>query len=105
MVRWGQRGRVGEEGIKPRARAIVRDLTPWLAEEEVDALPAPLSLRRGESWYANLTLQAVPRMARPLAVRPAWQEAWQLQRDMRRRQQHTSRWSQGLQRGVPRSGL
>ena len=105
MVRWGQRGRVGEEGIKPRARAIVRDLTPWLAEEEVDALPAPLGLRRGESWYANLTLQSIPRMARPLAVRPAWQEAWQLQRDMRRRQQHASRWSQGLQRGVPRSGL
>jgi hypothetical protein len=60
IVRWGQRGRVGSAAIKPRARALAQALVPWLDASEVDALPAPLPMRAGQSWAANLSLPAPP---------------------------------------------
>lgn len=60
IVRWGQRGRVGSAAIKPRARAVAQALVPWFNAGEVDNLPAPLQMRAGESWTANLALPAPP---------------------------------------------
>jgi hypothetical protein len=60
IVRWGQRGRVGSAAIKPRARAVAQALVPWFDANEVDNLPAPLPMRAGESWNANLVLPAPP---------------------------------------------
>jgi hypothetical protein len=60
IVRWGQRGRVGSAAIKPRARALAQALVPWFDAAEVDNLPAPLPMRAGESWNANLALPAAP---------------------------------------------
>lgn len=56
MVRWGQRGRVGETAIKPRVASLVSQLTPWIPATEVDTLPAPLAMRAGDSWHGNLAL-------------------------------------------------
>ncbi len=62
-VRWGQRGRVGEGTIKPRAQFVVEQLAPWVLQADpaaVSALPAPIPMRPGESWNANLVLPAPP---------------------------------------------
>ncbi|MBI3368545.1 MAG: hypothetical protein HY021_08915 [Burkholderiales bacterium] len=86
IVRWGQRGRVGEIGIRPRARAIAQALVPWFDDAEVDLLAAPIALRAGESWSANLTLQGVPRGPRALNARPSLQEQWQQDYELQRMQ-------------------
>jgi len=62
-VRWGQRGRVGEATIKPRAQFAVGQLAPWVLQTDPGAvtnLPPPLAMRPGESWAANLVLPAPP---------------------------------------------
>ena len=70
IVRFGQRGRVGEAAIKPRARFAVGELAPWVnLTTEVDNLPAPIAMRAGDSWAGNLVLPAPPGMAGPLALR------------------------------------
>lgn len=88
IVRWGQRGRIGSAGIKPRASAVALALVPWFNAAEVDNLPAPLAMRAGQSWTANLALpappQATPREA-PLLTRE--QQAL-LSRELRRMQHH-----------------
>ena len=61
IVRWGQRGRVGETSVKPRVQQVVQALAPWVLAADADAvnnLPAPLAMRVGESWTANLCLPA-----------------------------------------------
>ena len=70
IVRFGQRGRIGEATIKPRARFAVGELAPWVALTEVDNLPAPIAMRAGDSWANNLIVPAPPGgMAAPLALR------------------------------------
>jgi len=61
IVRWGQRGRVGDANIKPRAQFLVGQLAPWVLDADPNAvlnLPAPIQMRPGESWTSNLTLPA-----------------------------------------------
>ncbi|HEU0202523.1 MAG TPA: hypothetical protein VFR86_19090 [Burkholderiaceae bacterium] len=87
MVRWGTRGRVGETAVKPRAKLVVQHLAPWIDPATVDALPAPLAMRAGESWNANLLLPAPPRAtalsARALGFSTA-DDRWLLERALRR---------------------
>ncbi len=62
-VRWGQRGRVGDVTIKPRAQFVVGQLAPWVLQADPGAvanLPAPIAMRPGESWDANRVLPAPP---------------------------------------------
>jgi hypothetical protein len=71
VVRWGQRGRVGDPRVKERAVLAVSRLAPWVPSAEVQALPAPLDMRAGESWTGNLTLPApLGGLARVQALRP-----------------------------------
>ena len=70
IVRWGQRGRIGEASIKPRARYAVEQLAPWVALTEVDNLAAPIAMRAGDSWAANQIVPAPPGgLAGPLSLR------------------------------------
>lgn len=89
IVRWGQRGRIGSASIKPRARAIAQTLVPWFDLNEIDNLPAPLAMRAGQSWNANLVLPAPPGMAaereQPLLTR---EQQWQLRKQLQRLQHH-----------------
>lgn len=87
IVRWGQRGRIGEAAIKPRAQVAVQELAPWVLQADANAinnLPAPLAMRAGDSWAGNLALPAPPGgLAGPLAVRAEpdlASERWLLQR-------------------------
>jgi hypothetical protein len=60
IVRWGQRGRVGDSNVKPRAQFVVGQLAPWVDANAVLNLPAPLQMRPGDSWTGNLALPAPP---------------------------------------------
>ncbi len=76
IVRFGQRGRIGEATIKPRARYAVGELAPWVALTEVDNLPAPIPMRAGDSWASNLIVPAPPGgLAGPLRLRTALEVA------------------------------
>jgi hypothetical protein len=59
IVAWGQRGRVADPTIKPRMVQVLGELAPWLPASTVDSLPAPVLLREGVSWTANLNPLAV----------------------------------------------
>jgi len=59
-VRWGQRGRIGEASIKPRATLVLQNLAPWVDTAEVTNLPAPIAMRVGDSWASNLVVPAPP---------------------------------------------
>lgn len=66
IVRWGQRGRVGESQVRPRVQQIVQALAPWVLQADPNAvanLPAPIAMRAGDSWAANLCV--------PVACAPA----------------------------------
>lgn len=54
IVAWGQRGRVADPAVKPRVVQVLGELSPWLPASAVDSLPAPVLLREGVSWTANL---------------------------------------------------
>lgn len=60
IVAWGQRGRIGETAIRPRVKLVLQHIAPWIDAAAVDALPAPLQMRAGESWAANLQLGGTP---------------------------------------------
>lgn len=81
IVRWGQRGRSGEPALRERARFVAQQLVPWLDPAEVDQLPAPLPLRAGESWTANLSPQAMVRRAQSLGAAASLHEMRQAARE------------------------
>ncbi|MFN3566492.1 MAG: PKD domain-containing protein [Burkholderiaceae bacterium] len=87
IVRWGQRGRVAETAVRPRVKLAVADLAPWIDANAVDAFPAPLAMRAGESWNANLVLPAPPGGVGPASVRAPTskaEDAYLLERAQRR---------------------
>jgi hypothetical protein len=94
IVRWGQRGRVGTPAIKLRAELLVSLMAPWIPASDVQNLPAPLQMRAGESWAANLMLPGPPAgLAAALAARSpldAAAERATLLRDVSRHHGHGS---------------
>ncbi len=89
LVQWGQRGRIGEPALRPRLRAIVQQLAPWIDPAEVDLLPPPLAMRVGDSWTGNLSLPGpmppalrVEKLASP---GDELRQRWELDRAERRR--------------------
>jgi hypothetical protein len=67
LVAWGQRGRVADTAVKPRTALVVGEIAPWIASATLDTLPAPLLLREGASWTANLNPGAAS-IVRPQSV-------------------------------------
>ena len=91
IVHWGQRGRIGDPTIKPRATLVLAELMPWVLSASVAALPLPIQLKAGQSWGANLdqTVLAAGN-ARPLTLREQQTEA-ELQRGGFGRQEQARR--------------
>lgn len=58
IVDWGQRGRIGNEAIKPRVAFVVDRILPEFSDLQtvVDNLPAPISMTSGQSWIDNLDI-------------------------------------------------
>jgi hypothetical protein len=87
IVRWGQRGRAGAPTVNPRVKLAVQNIAPWVDPLAVDSLAAPLDMRAGESWNANLILPLIPGMAQAKDLSSAnarAADAWLLQRAQRR---------------------
>jgi hypothetical protein len=88
IVRWGQRGRSAVAGVEPRVKVAVQNIAAtWIDPGQVDLLPAPLDMRAGESWAANLSLPAPPALASVQSLRTAQDraaDAWLLGRATRR---------------------
>jgi len=83
IVRWGQRGRCGAATVQPRVKIAVQSIAPWIDATLVDSLAAPLDMRAGDSWSANLILPAPPGLAKAQTLSgPRAQEAdvWLLRR-------------------------
>jgi hypothetical protein len=59
IVRWGERGRVGQAAIRPRVQIAANNLMPWLGSNFAAGLAAPTPMRVGTSWQANLNPVAV----------------------------------------------
>lgn len=54
-VGWGMRGRIGEPQVKEAARLAIAELIPDSDFSAcLNALPAPVRLKAGQSWQANL---------------------------------------------------
>jgi hypothetical protein len=86
IVRWGQRGRSAATAVEPRVKLAAENIAPWIDPALVDNLPAPLDMRAGESWNANLILQT-PGMANVQSLDTAGAraaDAWLLERALRR---------------------
>ena len=60
IVRWGERGRAAEPSIQPRAKLVLQQIAPWVSPSIVDALPPPVAMRAGASWWGNLALSPQP---------------------------------------------
>jgi hypothetical protein len=56
VVKWGQRGRIGEPTIRPRVKLLVTEILPWIDPSAVDNLAAPLLMRSGETILQNYNL-------------------------------------------------
>jgi hypothetical protein len=58
VVSWGQRGRIGEESIKPRVLYSVSNILPEVNDLEglVDSLPSPIMMNVGQTWGDNLSI-------------------------------------------------
>ncbi len=86
IVTWGQRGRVGEAAIKPRAKLVLAEAMPWVDAALIDTLAPPLLLRPGQSWGANLDQAALAAdKLRPLSAQQRLNEREQTTRELRSR--------------------
>lgn len=58
IVDWGQRGRIGEQSIKPRVKFVTNRVLPDFVDSSVliDNLPAPIPMIKGDNWIENLTI-------------------------------------------------
>ncbi|WP_426357833.1 hypothetical protein ACPUVO_15460 [Pseudocolwellia sp. HL-MZ19] len=58
IVDWGQRGRIGEENIKPRIAFVVERVLPEFDDYQtvIDNLPEPIQMESGKSWVDNLDI-------------------------------------------------
>jgi hypothetical protein len=62
IVNWGQRGRIGEESIKPRVLFAVSHILPEVKDVEslINDLPNPIMMNAGETWSDNLNISLLP---------------------------------------------
>jgi hypothetical protein len=61
IVTWGQRGRIGDEFIKPRVLYAVSNILPEVDDVEslISNLPSPIMMNVGETWNENLNIGSV----------------------------------------------
>ena len=57
IVTWGQRGRIGEENIKPRvAFSASRVLPEFDSNSALTIVPKPIDMTEGKDWLENLAI-------------------------------------------------
>ena len=96
-VVWGQRGRIGDPRLHPRARIVMGELAPWFNSNELAQLPLPTPMRAGETLSANLMLNGAP-LRKPFAAGGAMPTAQQFALEQaltKRRHRHPAHGSHG----------
>ncbi|NHZ99351.1 hypothetical protein F2P46_27085 [Massilia sp. CCM 8734] len=89
IIGWGQRGRIGEAAIRPRVKLVLERIAPWIDVTAVDRLPAPLMMKPGASWEANLVLNPSSMAKRSaLRIESSEERAARLKGDIKRRERH-----------------
>jgi hypothetical protein len=88
VVAWGQRGRIADPTIKPRIKFVLGQLLPWLNPALVDALPPPVAMPVGGSWYATVQLPAPDSRADFWPSRSLEDDTRQLEQELTRRAAH-----------------
>jgi hypothetical protein len=90
IVAWGQRGRIAEPAVKPRIKLVLQRIAPWIDPSAVDGLPAPIMMRPGASWTANLVLGPglTPVIPSPLRMSAASVAPRSVRDDVKPRRQH-----------------
>lgn len=70
IVTWGQRSRITDPTIKPRLKTVLQQMSPWIDVNIIDTMGAPIAMRPGQSWTANLVLPGIPGsgLSRPESV-------------------------------------
>ncbi|WP_085297078.1 hypothetical protein [Cognaticolwellia mytili] len=65
IVEWGQRGRIGENNIKPRVDYVTRRILPEFTtvNEAINNLATPIIMQNGKTWAENLTISPVSKKA------------------------------------------
>lgn len=57
VVKWGQRGRIGDNKLRERVLfSASRVLPEFDSESAMEAVPAPIQMIEGDSWIDNLTI-------------------------------------------------
>lgn len=58
IVTWGQRGRIGDNNIKPRVEYVTTRILPEFSEasDVISSLSTPIAMQAGETWAENLTI-------------------------------------------------
>ena len=58
IVAWGQRGRIGDDNIKPRVEYVTRRILPEFTtlSNEINSLAAPIAMEPGKTWAENLAI-------------------------------------------------
>ncbi|AZQ84712.1 hypothetical protein EKO29_12320 [Colwellia sp. Arc7-635] len=58
VVTWGQRGRIGDENIKPRVDYVTSRILPEFTEASdiIDNLVTPIAMQPGRTWAENLAI-------------------------------------------------
>jgi hypothetical protein len=69
IVGWGERGRIAEAAIKPRIKLVIARIAPWIDPAVVDSLPAPILMKVGASWDANLVISPGATPVQPSSLR------------------------------------
>ena len=61
IVNWGQRGRIGDENIKPRVDYVTRRILPEFASASsiINNLSSPIAMQAGKTWNENLAISSV----------------------------------------------
>jgi hypothetical protein len=61
IVAWGQRGRIGENNIKPRVDYVTRRILPEFTtvSEAINNLVTPITMQIGKTWAANLAISPI----------------------------------------------
>ena len=69
-VRWGQRGRIGDPGVKARTRYMLQVmLNRTDVSEYIDDLDEPVAMINGDNWCQNINLSSFPASSKTLYQR------------------------------------
>jgi len=68
IVTWGQRGRIGEESIKPRVLfSASRVLPEYDSATALDNVSTPITMTQGNNWIENLAISPTPTNSEKMA--------------------------------------